>query len=640
MTLLAALFFFLVPAYGSPPSIPVLAGQRLSLQPWLTALEDPTGAADTDGLISRPNAFTPLASLPKGKSTSYYWLRCTLRTDDLNDPGRVITFNYLTFVDYYLYADTTLIVHRPAGAFRPASELAEGDGRVYTMLPLEKNRTYTLLIRVHHTKHFQPVFDFELLPRRQFFNELRTKESTDAALLGAVCIFLVYTLLSWIVSRFRPYLWLLICITGIGCYVLGNSGYWIDWFSPEHPAGAWMLNMDFLYIGLLGVYLLIVDFWRLRTDFPKVYAWMRWVPALLAARAISAFTIDFFTGDYRLSSIIDRMTHPLMLALCAYTLYASWRRLSPAQRYLAYGLILYCASGLYLTCYALFDQERSLSSVSLVGNCIVLAIFLLFSTGLKEEMRRHELAKQAALEELNRLQQHQNTLLEKRVEERTEALRITNKRLQNQKYQLAERNTKIETLINELHHRVKNNLQLLYSLLSLQLPIVKDGVSRDILKGNIGKIRAMILVNEKLFSFEKTRNVSLCEFITELAVHLQKIYDTKERTRIVQEIPAGIRLSDKHTLSFGLILSELFTNTFKHAFRDHPDPCIRVTAVEVNERLLEFNYTDNGAGIPANLPAEKFTMGIPLIKDLTRQMNGQMTISGEGGLSYCFKIPV
>jgi two-component sensor histidine kinase len=278
--------------------------------------------------------------------------------------------------------------------------------------------------------------------------------------------------------------------------------------------------------------------------------------------------------------------------------------------------------------------------VSLVGNIIVLGIFLLFSTGLKEEMRRHELAKHAALEELNRLQQHQNSLLEKRVEERTEALRVTNKRLQNQKYQLAERNAKIEILINELHHRVKNNLQLLYSLLSLQLPIVRDGISRDILQGNIGKIRAMMLVNEKLFSFEKGRNVSLCEFITELAVHLQKIYDMKERTRIQQEIPASIRLSDKHTLSFGLILSELFTNTFKHAFKDHPEPCIRVKAVAVNEHLLEFNYSDNGVGIPADLSTEKFTMGIPLIKDLTRQMNGQMAISGEKGLSYSFTIPV
>jgi two-component sensor histidine kinase len=637
---LAALLFIFASANGSPAPIPVLAGQQLSLQPWFTALEDANGSATAASLVHQPNAFSPLAALPKGNSTSVYWLRVSLRTGDLNDPDRIIAFNHLTFVDFYLYVDTTLVTHTVAGAFRPQSELAEGDGRLYSALPLQKSKTYTLLIRVHHTKHYQPVFDFEMLPKRRYFDQLRTKQSIDAALMGAVSIFLVYTLMSWLVSRSRSYLWLLMTIAGFGFYVISNSGYWIDWFSPEHPAAGWLINPHFLYLGLIGVYLLIVDFWRVRTDFPKLYRWMRWVPALIAARSVTAFTIDFFTGNYWLSGIIDRMTHPIMLAMVTALLYVCWPRLDPARRYLAWGLILFSLSGLYLTCYALFDQERSLSSVSLVGNGIVLGIFLLFATGLKEEMRQHELAKQAALEELTRLQQHQNSILEKRVDERTEELRITNKRLQNQKYQLAERNTKIELLINELHHRVKNNLQLLYSLLSLQLPIVRDDTSREILKGNIGKIRAMMLVNEKLFTFEKGRDVTLCEFITELGVHLQKIYDTKEKTHIRQDIPASIRLSDKHTLSFGLILSELFTNTFKHAFRDHPDPCIHVKAVEVNDHLLEFSYADNGVGIPADGSGEKFTMGIPLIKDLTRQMNGQMSISGEAGLSYSFTIPV
>jgi len=615
-------------------------GQRLALQPVFTALEDKKGAATADGLIHRPGDFTPLASLPKGDPVSYYWLRATIRTGDRNDPGKILSFSHLTFVDVYLYNDTSLITHRAAGAFQPESKFADGDGRFFCSLPLEKNHAYTLLIRVHHTKYYQPQFDFVLQPARQYFAAAHTKESIDIALFGAICILFIYTLLSWIVSRFRPYLWLLLSIGGIGCYALSNNGYWIEWFAPEHPASAWLLNPHFLYLGLLGLYLLVVDFWQLRTDFPKVYAWMRWVPILLVLRSLSAFGIDYFTGNYFVSGLIDRATHPFMLLVVGYTLYICWPRLNPARRYLAYGLVLLCVSGLYLTIAILVSKEQSLNTVSTVGNFFNIAIFLIFATGLKEEMRRHELAKQAALEELNRLQQHQNTILERRVEERTEALAVSNRRLQNQKYQLAERNTKIETLINELHHRVKNNLQLLYSLLSLQLPIVKDGVSRDILKGNIGKIRAMMLVNEKLFNFEKGRNIGLCEFITELAVHLQKIYDIRERTRILQEIPAGISLSDKHTLSFGLILSELFTNTFKHAFKDHPDPCISVRAVQVSEHLLEFNYSDNGVGIPAGGSTEKFTMGIPLIKDLTRQMNGQMSISGEKGLHYSFTIPV
>ena len=603
-------------------------------------LEDTSGLVSANSLFLNPKAFSPLKANWKGNPISYYWLRTTIHTDTSSPATRVLSFTHLTYVDIYLYADSQLVAHKFAGAFRPRNELSEGDGRLYTVLPLKKGKDYTLLIQVHHTKHYQPVFDFELQPRQNFFTGLRIREAFDAALIGSICLFFVYTLISWIVSRFRPYAWLLVFIGGLGLYVLGASGYFIDWFSPDDPATGWMLNVHFLHAGMLGLYLLVADFWRLKTDFPRFYRWVRWVPAIIVATTITSFCINYFTGDYHLTGIVNCFEHPLMTAFVIATLYTCWSRLSAAQRYLGYGIMLCGLAGVFITINILLNHERSLSTTSAVGDCIVLAIVLLFSTGLKEEMRHNELAKQAALSELNRLQQHQNSILEKMVAERTEELGVSNKRLLKQKQLLAERNTKIETLINELNHRVKNNLQLLYSLLSLQLPIVKDGASREILQGNIGKIRAMMLVNQKLFNFDQGRGVGLCEFVSEMAIHLQKIYDTRERTRIELEVPAGIRLSDRHTLSFGLILSELFTNTFKHAFKDHSDPCICVRAKVVNDRMVQVIYSDNGIGIAENTNGDRFTMGIPLIRDLTRQMNGQLSVNGEKGLSYSFTIPV
>jgi two-component sensor histidine kinase len=516
---------------------------------------------------------------------------------------------------------------------------------MYTQLTLQPGKDYTLLLQVHHTKHYKPIFDFSIQPRREFFLTFHNKIAMDAALLGAVGLLFVYTLLSWIVGRFRPYGWLLLFIAGMGLYVVGSSGYFIEWFTPDDPAAGWLLNVHFLHAGMLGMYFLVVDFWRIRSEFPRLYRWIRWIPVMIVVSTIANFFIDYFWTNYQLTGYIHFMEHPLILGFIIATLYTCWPKLSPAQRYLGYGIMLTGIAGFLITLNSLFNHERTLNFTSAVSEVIVLVIVLLFTTGLKEEMRHHEVAKQAALEELNRLQQHQNSILEKMVSERTEELAISNKRLLKQKQLLAERNSKIETLINELNHRVKNNLQLLYSLLSLQLPIVKDGASREILKGNIGKIRAMMLVNQKLFNFEQGYGICLCEFVAELATHLQKIYDTREKTRILQDIPASIRLNDKHTLSFGLILSELFTNTFKHAFQDqdHPDPCIRVQAKSLNDHTLEFVFSDNGIGIACKDSKdneERFTMGIPLIRDLTRQMNGQMTVNGEKGLSYCFTIPV
>ncbi|WP_431209421.1 hypothetical protein ACQ86N_25010 [Puia sp. P3] len=73
---------------------------------------------------------------------------------------------------------------------------------------------------MHHTKHYQPVFDFTLQTRRSYYQTVRLKESLNSALQGAVGIFFVYTLLSWLVTRYRLYLWLLVFVTGVGLYAI------------------------------------------------------------------------------------------------------------------------------------------------------------------------------------------------------------------------------------------------------------------------------------------------------------------------------------------------------------------------------------------------------------------------------------
>ena len=636
---LAMLFLGLDPVASHPLSPPLLTGQRVALAPYFSIFQDSTGLIPADDLYRRPAAFVPLTRAASGSPLSYYWLRATVHTDTAMDRGQVLSFNNLTYVDVYVYSDNGLILHKVAGAFRARSELDPDDGRFNTMLPLAPGKNYTLLLQVHHTKHFQPIYDFELQSSRGFYYARRIREFFDAALMGAVILLFIWTLMSWIVSRFRPYGSLLLLIAGLGLYVLGSKGYFIEWFTPEDPPAGWLLNVQFLHAGLLGAYFLVADFWRLKKDFPQFYAWVRWLPVLIITTAVADFFIDYFAGNYWLTGVIHYAETPVIVGFIIASIYTCWSRLSLAQRYLGYGLILCGTASFFVLANALLNHERSLTTTGLVGDCIILAVVLLFSTGLKEEMRLHEVAKLAALEQLNQLQQHQNSILERKVAERTEELGISNRRLQKQKQLLADRNTKIETLINELNHRVKNNLQLLYSLLSLQLPMVRDGAAREMLKGNISKIRAMMIVNQKLFNFEQGRGVGLCEFIAELAAHLQKIYDTREQTRIIQDIPADLRLSDKHTLSFGLILSELFTNTFKHAFKDHPDPCIRVQAMTIHDQALQFIYSDNGIGIATKDDGNRFTMGIPLIRDLTRQMNGQMSVSGQDGLSYCFTIP-
>src|SRR5690606_26198747 len=132
----------------------------------------------------------------------------------------------------------------------------------------------------------------------------------------------------------------------------------------------------------------------------------------------------------------------------------------------------------------LIFEEMSYNIIPNIAKAISICIAFLFLMGLNGRLRQNELDNTNYLKELNTLQQHQNELLEENVKQRTR--------------ELSQRNAHIETLMNELHHRVKNNLQMLYGLNSLRLTRKDDTEAANILKDNISRIKAMMLVNENL----------------------------------------------------------------------------------------------------------------------------------------------
>ncbi|MDF2191857.1 histidine kinase dimerization/phosphoacceptor domain -containing protein [Paraflavitalea sp. CAU 1676] len=610
------------------------------LAPYFEVWEDVTKQSDTANAHEHRAAFIPLQQLKQQSPTSYYWLRMPLSNATAADADMILSFHHLTYVDAYLYDHGRLVIHKQVGAFRPKKFIAPYDGRQFAALHLQAGHHYELLLKVHHSKHYWPVFDFTLQQREPYMAQAMMSRVVEAWPQGAVILFFIYTLLSWAVSRFRPYLWLLCFIAGIGMYGFCTRGYFIDWFTPNHPETGWYFNFTFVHLGSFGIYMLLMDFWQMKQYNPKLFRVGILLVLGLGMLSVVQLGIDHFTGNFALANKINLYLSVFPLSFIACSLWKCWHRLTRAQRYLAYGLGLFFLSAIYTVLSSALIKEKALLPTPYISNITTMAVFLLFATGLKEALRQHEIDKHEALEELNTLQQFQNAILEKKVEARTSELMISNRTLTEQKALLADRASKIETLINELNHRVKNNLQLLYGLNSLQVPMIKDEASREILRGNMGKIKAMMLVNEKLFRFEEQTSVKAHDFATELADHLQRIYDSRSRIRILQDIDRNLLLQGKQALSFGLILTELLTNSFKYAFIDHSDPTIRITMQQSDEHNMLFTYSDNGAGISHREQGVPVTMGVSLIHDLARQMNGSINVTNGQGLTYQFQIPL
>ncbi|WP_276486039.1 sensor histidine kinase [Paraflavitalea pollutisoli] len=619
---------------------PAQSLQKTSLVPYLAVWEDVSNISDTNTARRHTADFVPLAQFKQQYPTSFCWLRMPLRLDMAQDAAMILSFNHLTFVDVFVYDGSQLIAHKAVGAFRSRQYIAPFDGREFVRLLMQPGHRYELLLKVHHTKYYDPTFDFALQQQDAFLQNDARRKTLDAWSQGAIALFFVYALLSWVVSRYRPYIWLLCYILGIGMYGVCTRGYFIEWVTPYHPEVGWYFNLLFIHLGSFGIYMLLMDFWQMRQHNPRLYRIGQMLTIGLAGLSIVQLSIDYFTGNFNLANTINMCLSVFPLGFIISSIWICWHRLSKAQRYLAYGIGIFFVSAIIAIVGSTIWREQALSPIPYISNVTTLAVFLLFATGLKEDLRQHEIDKHAALRELNTLQQFQNSILERKVEARTSELMVTNRALSEQSALLAERNKKIETLINELNHRVKNNLQLLYGLSSLQVPMVKDDAAREILRGNMGKIKAMMLVNEKLLSFEEQSSVRAHEFTTELADHLQRIYDSRHRIRILQNIDRSLLLQGKQALSFGLILTELLTNSFKYAFADHPDPTIRIVMQLTDERNMLFTYSDNGTGLSHREQSLPVTMGVSLIHDLARQMNGAIQVSNGQGLTYQFQIPV
>jgi two-component sensor histidine kinase len=189
-----------------------------------------------------------------------------------------------------------------------------------------------------------------------------------------------------------------------------------------------------------------------------------------------------------------------------------------------------------------------------------------------------------------------------------------------------------EILIKELHHRVKNNLQVISSLLSLQMRRVDDERYRSLFQESQNRIHAMALVHEKLYHSEIMTKIDFGKYINELTQHLFYSYNiNRHLVRLdldVKEVFLGIDVA----VPCAMIVNELISNSLKHAFPGGRKGTISVTLslAEGGKHLLA--VSDDGIGMPGDFdPGKTDSLGMQIVHSLARQIRGTIDISrGEG----------
>lgn len=193
-----------------------------------------------------------------------------------------------------------------------------------------------------------------------------------------------------------------------------------------------------------------------------------------------------------------------------------------------------------------------------------------------------------------------------------------------------------EVLLKEIHHRVKNNLQVIYSLLSLQAQYAQDPATLEILRDSQNRIRSMALIHEKLYQSANFADIDFGEYLSTLSAHLCHSYETANRSiKLVLEA-APIRLPLDTALPCALIASELISNALKHAFvgRNEGVLCVEVGSRE--DGMVALEVADNGIGLPkiASAEARGPTLGMQLVAGLVRQLDGSLQIINGVGTRF------
>ena len=193
-----------------------------------------------------------------------------------------------------------------------------------------------------------------------------------------------------------------------------------------------------------------------------------------------------------------------------------------------------------------------------------------------------------------------------------------------------------EALLRELYHRTKNNMQVISSILALQAARIQDEQMLSIFRETENRIRSMALVHQKLYQSQNLSRIDLQEYVTDLVALLMQSHEASpDKIALVLDTESVSVLIDT-AIPCGLVLNELLSNTFKHAFPGDRSGEIKIRLCRAQDGTVELEVSDDGGGVPEDSDLRKSnTLGMLTVFGIVeRQLQGQVTVETEGGVAW------
>jgi two-component sensor histidine kinase len=192
-----------------------------------------------------------------------------------------------------------------------------------------------------------------------------------------------------------------------------------------------------------------------------------------------------------------------------------------------------------------------------------------------------------------------------------------------------------ERLLKEIHHRVKNNLQVVISLLNSQADSLKDKAALSAIQESQHRVQAMALIHQKLYQSQGVARIPIQDYIEEVVAYLSDSYNLSHPVRFRLDVEP-IQLDVTQAVPLGLIINEVITNAFKYAFPGSRPGTVSLSLHRLEEATYRLTIADDGVGLPSNYdPSQSRSLGMTLLHGFSSQLGGELSITGQPGLTIC-----
>ncbi|MGB5437541.1 MAG: histidine kinase dimerization/phosphoacceptor domain -containing protein [Maribacter sp.] len=200
---------------------------------------------------------------------------------------------------------------------------------------------------------------------------------------------------------------------------------------------------------------------------------------------------------------------------------------------------------------------------------------------------------------------------------------------------LEKQNKEKEFLLKEIHHRVKNNLEIVSSLISLQSAEINDEKILTAMQNSQHRIQSMSMIHQKLYQEKSLSSIEMKSYFSDLSNYVVSVFDAQDRVEVRLDMDE-IELEVDTAIPIGLIVNELLTNSMKYAFPNKASGAVTIKLKKANSQLF-LNVSDNGIGSQVTKKNIETGFGTKLIKLLTRQLDGKMKLVVENGTTVSFE---